>query len=101
MWDPTSVVPGSIMPAYKHQFTNEADIATAYAEAVTVKNVFNTPYGDEIQPGVEAFEAHKPVILAEAQKIAANMKNKDVKEMVASGKVPEIVALIAYLNRLK
>jgi cytochrome c oxidase cbb3-type subunit 2 len=29
------------------------------------------------------------------------MKNKDVKEMVAAGKVPEIVALIAYLNRLK
>jgi cytochrome c oxidase cbb3-type subunit 2 len=89
------------MPAYKHMFTNEADIATAYAEAVTVKNVFNTPYGDEIQPGVEAFKAYKPTILAEAQKIAANMKNKDVKEMVASGKVPEIVALIAYLNRLK
>jgi cytochrome c oxidase cbb3-type subunit 2 len=101
MWDPTSVVPGSIMPAYKHQFTNEADIATAYAEAVTVKNVFNTPYGDEIKAGVEAFEAHKPAILAEAQKIAADMKNKDVKEMVAAGKVPEIVALIAYLNRLK
>jgi len=101
MWEPTSVVPGSIMPAYKHMFTNEADIATAYAEAVTVKNVFNTPYGDEIQPGVEAFKAYKPAILAEAQKIAANMKNKDVKEMVAAGKVPEIVALIAYLNRLK
>jgi cytochrome c oxidase cbb3-type subunit 2 len=101
MWDPTSVVPGSIMPAYKHQFTNVADIATAYAEAVTVKNVFKTPYGDEIQPGVEAFEAHKPAILAEATKIAANMKNKDVKEAVAAGNVPEIVALIAYLNRLK
>ena len=101
MWEPTSVVPGSIMPAYKHMFTNEADIATAYAEAVTVKNVFNTPYGDEIQPGVEAFKAYKPTILAEAQKIAANMKNKDVKEMVAAGNVPEIVALIAYLNRLK
>jgi cytochrome c oxidase cbb3-type subunit 2 len=101
MWEPTSVVPGSIMPAYKHMFTNEADIATAYAEAVTVKNVFNTPYGDELKAGVEAFEAHKPAILAEAQKIAADMKNKDVKEMVAAGKVPEIVALIAYLNRLK
>jgi len=100
MWDPTSVVPGSIMPAYKHQFTNEADLATAYAEAVTVKNVFKTPYGDKIQPGVKAFEAYKPVILAEAKKIAANMKNKDVKDMVAAGKVPEIVALIAYLNSL-
>ena len=28
------------------------------------------------------------------------MKNKDVKEAVAAGKVPEVVALIAYLNSL-
>jgi len=101
MWDPTSVVPGSIMPAYKHHFTNVADIATAYAEAVTVKNVFKTPYGDEIQSGVEAYNAHKAAILAEAKKITADMKNKDVKAMVESGNIPEIVALIAYLNRLK
>jgi len=101
MWSPTSVVPGSIMPAYKHQFTNEADLATAYAEAVTVKKVFGTPYGDDVQPGQAAWDAYKPKVVAEAKKIAAKMKNQDVKDMVATGKVPEIVALIAYLNRLK
>jgi len=101
MWEPTSVVPGSIMPAYKHQFTNIADIETAYAEAVTVKNVFKTPYGDDIKAGKEAWEAYKPKVLAEAKKVASQMKNKDIKEMVASGNVPEVVALIAYLNRLK
>jgi len=101
MWDPASVVPGSIMPAYKHHFTNKADIATAYAEAVTVKDLFKTPYGDEIQPGVEAFNAHKSAILEEAQKVANDMKNQDVKDAVTAGNVPEIVALIAYLNRLK
>jgi cytochrome c oxidase cbb3-type subunit 2 len=102
MWDPPSVVPGSIMPAYKHQFKNVADLETAYAEAVTVKKVFNTPYGDDIQPGKAAYEAElKNKILPEARKIAAQMKNQDVKDMVAAGKVPEIVALIAYLNRLK
>ncbi len=100
MWEPTSVVPGSIMPAYKHQFTNAADIATAYAEAVTVKNVFKTPYGDDIKAGKEAWEAYKPKVLAEAKEVAAQMKNKDVKDMVAAGKVPEVVALIAYLNSL-
>ena len=100
MWEPTSVVPGSIMPAYKHQFTNAADIATAYAEAVTVKNVFKTPYGDDIKAGKEAWEAYKPKVLAEAKEVAAQMKNKDVKDMVAVGKVPEVVALIAYLNSL-
>ena len=100
MWEPTSVVPGSIMPAYKHMFTNKADIETAYAEAVTVKNVFNTPYGDDIQPGKEAWEAYKPKVLEEAKKIAADMKNKEVKDAVANGEIPEIVALIAYLNSL-
>ena len=29
------------------------------------------------------------------------MKNEAVKEAVANGQVPEIVALIAYLNSLK
>ncbi|MCF6206913.1 MAG: cytochrome-c oxidase, cbb3-type subunit II [Sulfurovum sp.] len=100
MWEPTSVVPGSIMPAYKHMFTNKADIATAYAEAVTVKNLFKTPYGDDIQAGKKAFEAYKPKILEEAKKIAAEMKNQDVKDAVAKGEIPEIVALIAYLNSL-
>ena len=102
MLDPTSVVPASIMPAYKHEFTNIADVETAYAEAVTVKTVFNTPYGPEIAPGKAAFEKHfKEVVLPEAKKIAAGMKNKDVKAMVEKGKIPEIVALIAYLNSLK
>jgi len=101
MWDPKSVVPQSIMPAYKHMFSNIADIETAYAEAVTVKTVFNTPYGDEFKGTKEAWEAYKPKVLEEAKAIAADMKNKDVKDMVAKGEVPEIVAMIAYLNRLK
>jgi cytochrome c oxidase cbb3-type subunit 2 len=102
MWDPKSVVPASIMPAYKHQFTNVADIETAYAEAVTVKNVFGTPYGDEIAPGKAAYEKHlKAQVLPDALKIAKEMKNKDVLAMVKQGKIPEIVAMIAYLNRLK
>jgi len=29
------------------------------------------------------------------------MKDQDVKDMVANGQIPEIVALIAYLNSLK
>jgi len=101
MLNPPKIVPGSIMPAYKHMFTNVADIETAYAEAVTVKNVFHTPYGPEIKMGKEAWEAYKPTLLAEAKKIADDMTDGDVKKMVSEGKVPEIVALIAYLNSLK
>ena len=102
MWNPKSVVPDSIMPAYKHEFTNIADTETAYAEAVTVKKIFNTPYGPEIAPGKEAYEKYyKSVMLPEAMKIAKEMKNKDVLAKVEKGEIPEIVALIAYLNKLK
>jgi cytochrome c oxidase cbb3-type subunit II len=110
MWDPSGVVPGSIMPAYRWLFKNTADVETAYAEMVTVTKVFNVPYNKAIPmkdgstetvklPG-SVEEAHAEA-LAEAQMIAADMKNQDVKDMVAAGKVPEIVALIAYLNSLK
>ncbi|RXJ57733.1 cytochrome-c oxidase, cbb3-type subunit II [Candidatus Marinarcus aquaticus] len=107
MLDPQSVVPGSIMPAYKHMFTNIADIETAYAEAYTVKTVFATPYdqdidGDgEIDVPLGTLEEAKASALKEAQAIAADMKNQAVKDAVANGQVPEIVALIAYLNSLK
>jgi len=107
MWDPKSVVPQSIMPAYKHQFTNIADIDTAYAEAVTVKTVFNTPYdqdlnGDgKVDVALGTLADAKSAALTEAKAIADNMKNKDVKDAVARGEIPEIVAMIAYLNRLK
>jgi cytochrome c oxidase cbb3-type subunit 2 len=102
MWDPKSVVPQSIMPAYKHHFTNIADIDTAYAEAVTVKKVFNTPY--DVEGGVKlgSLAEAKAAALAEAKTIAADMKNQNVKDAVARGEIPEIVALIAYMNnRLK
>jgi cytochrome c oxidase cbb3-type subunit 2 len=107
MWDPESVIPGSIMPAYKHQFTNMADIDTAYAEAYTVKTVFGTPYDQDlngdgnIDVPLGSYEEAKALALEEARAIAADMKNQAVKDAVANGQVPEIVALIAYLNSLK
>ncbi len=107
MMDPASVVPGSIMPSYAHQFSNIVDVETAYGEAVTVKNVFNTPYdvdlnGDgNIDVPLGTFEEAKAEALKEAQAIAADMKNQAVKDAVANGQIPEIVALIAYMNSLK
>ncbi|MDD5360168.1 MAG: cytochrome-c oxidase, cbb3-type subunit II [Sulfurovaceae bacterium] len=101
MWDPKSVVPQSIMPAYKHMFTNLADIDTAYAEALTVKKVFNTPYDAPNGTKLGTLDEGRAGALEEAKAIAADMKNQEVKDAVAAGKIPEIVALIAYLNRLK
>ncbi|MFA7083429.1 MAG: cytochrome-c oxidase, cbb3-type subunit II [Arcobacteraceae bacterium] len=107
MADPQSVVPGSIMPAYKHHFTKIADIDTAYGEAYTIKKVFSTPYdqdlnGDgQIDVPLGTYEEARARALEEAKVIAADMKNQAVKDAVANGQVPEIVALIAYLNSLK
>ncbi len=101
MMNPPSVVPGSIMPAYKHMFTNIADVETAYAEAYTVKTVFNVPYDADGMPKLGTLEEAEALALEEAKVIAAGMKNQDVKDKVAAGEIPEIVALIAYLNSLK
>ncbi|WP_353661744.1 cytochrome-c oxidase, cbb3-type subunit II [Hydrogenimonas sp. SS33] len=100
MWEPTSVVPGSIMPAYKHMFRQNADIETAYAECYTDKVVFNVPYDKPGYPKLGTLAEAKKQALEEAKKIAADMKNQDVKDAVARGEIPEIVALIAYLNSL-
>jgi cytochrome c oxidase cbb3-type subunit 2 len=110
MKDPAKIVPGSIMPAYPWMFKNSADIATTYAEQVTVNKVFSVPYNKEIptkdggktvvKMGKNLAEA-KALALEEAKAIAADMKDQDVKDAVARGEIPEIVALIAYLNSLK
>ena len=101
MMEPTSVVPGSIMPAYKHMFVNNADIETAYAEAVTVKKVFNVPYDQDGMPKLGSYDEAQKAALEEAKKITLNMKNESIKKAVENGSIPQIVALIAYLNSLK
>ncbi len=110
MKDPAAIVPGSIMPAYKWLFTNEADIDTAFAEQLTVSQFFSVPYNKPVpmkdgsnkivEMAGSVAEAHA-MALEEAQVVVADMKDQDVKDAVASGKIPEIVALIAYLNSLK
>ena len=101
MFEPSSVVPGSIMPAYKHMFKKNADIETAYAEAVTVKKVFNVPYDVEGQTKLGTWKEASEEAKAEAKIIVDQMKNQEIKDAFARGEIREIVALIAYLNSLK
>ena len=110
MWDPEKVVPGTIMPAYRWMFVNNTDVDTAYAEMLTVEEYFGVPYNKPvpmkdgstktIKMGATLNEARK-MALEEAKLIAADMKNQDVKDAVELGRIPEIVALIAYMNSLK
>jgi cytochrome c oxidase cbb3-type subunit 2 len=101
MMAPASVVPGTVMPAYPHMFENKADVATAYANANTQKQVFAVPYDQEGMPKLGSWADAQANALEEAKLIVADMKNQDVKNAVANGNIPEIVALIAYLNSLK
>ena len=89
------------MPAYAHMFNKNADIETAYAEAVTVKKVFNVPYDMEGMPKLGSWEEAQAEIRAEAEAIVSQMKDQDVKDAFARGEIRQIVALIAYLNSLK
>ena len=110
MKDPASVVPGSIMPGYPWMFTNLADIDTAYAEQVTVRDVFSVPYNTPLpmKDGsketvvlADTLAGAQASALEEAKLVAADMKDKSIQDAVAAGKIPEIVAIIAYLNCLK
>jgi len=100
MMDPTTVVPGSIMPAYKHLFSNNSDLETAYAEAFTNKAVFGVPYDAENGIKLGSYEDARAAMLKDAEAIVADMKHPEVKAAFKNGEVKEIVALIAYLNSL-
>jgi len=107
MYNPEALVPGSIMPSYKDMYSQYIDFGTAYAEAYTVKKVFSTPYDKDLNGNgkidvpLGSYSNAKKLALQEAKVITADIKNKKIKEAVAEGKIPQIVALIAYLNSLK
>jgi len=110
MKDPKILVPSSIMPGYPWMFVNKADIDTAYATQLTNAQFFGVPYNKPVpmkdgtttvvKMAGSVAEAHA-MALAEAKEVIAKMKDQDVKDAVARGEIPEIVALIAYLNSLK
>jgi len=110
MKDPSGVVPGSIMPKYTWMYENIADVETAYAEQLTIAQFFAVPYNKAVpmkdgstkivKMGANLAQANA-LALAEAKLIVADMKDQNIKDAVANGQIPEIVAIIAYMNSLK
>ena len=91
MYDPTSMSPGSIMPTYPHLFKH--DLNTTYTAAkIKTLQTMGTPYP-------EGF-ADKAVedIRIQSRKIADNLAKDKITQENLENK--EIVALIAYLQRL-
>ncbi len=117
MKDPAAIVPGSIMPKYTWMYTKMVDIDTAFAEQLTDAQFFAVPYNKPVpmkeldvdgKPKTKIVKMGKSIAeanamaLVEAKDIVKNMKDQDIKDAVNKrGEIPEIVALIAYLNSLK
>ncbi|MFC3881930.1 cytochrome-c oxidase, cbb3-type subunit I [Algoriphagus namhaensis] len=89
MTDPRSMSPGSLMPPYPWMATNENDYSDLPAKIRTLQSL-GVPYP-------EGFDQEATADLeAQAHKVVANLKDAGIEVMPNT----EIVALIAYLQRL-
>lgn len=91
MVDPTSMSPGSIMPAYPHLLEDKLDLRDLPAKINALRKL-GTPYPKGFEK--EAIGDAQ----TQAQKIARNLAEQSVKDANIEDK--EIVAIIAYLQRL-
>ncbi len=89
MVDPTSMSPGSIMPEYSWMVDNELDFADTEAKIAALRKL-GTPYE----------EGYEQRAIDDAMKQAVGIKNNLAKEGIEVKANSEIVALIAYLQRL-
>ena len=90
MLDPGAVSNGSIMPPYPWLFEDIIDMS-ATAGKITAMRTLGVPYAD----GYE--QIANTVLMEQAELIAKNLKEQDGIEIMPEA---EIVALIAYLQRL-
>jgi cytochrome c oxidase cbb3-type subunit I/II len=89
MLEPTSMSPGSIMPTYGWLYDQNIDVASTNSKIHAMRKL-GVPYAE----GYES-QANKD-LAQQAQGIADNLKKDKIQ--VSSKK--EIIALIAYLQRL-
>ena len=109
MWNPQSTSPGSIMPGYKWLFANEAmDYSTTEAKMKAMQTL-GVPYTDaDIANAKQSIEKQSSAIEKNLYNDPDFVKSYDDSKKKAAAKgevfVPmkdrEIVALIAYLQRL-
>jgi len=90
MFDPTSMSPGSVMPHYPWLYSKTIDVRSTTSKMAVMQKL-GVPYTDE------EIKSGKADLEAQANEIAAELKEQGVKEADAS---KEIIALIAYLQRL-
>lgn len=109
MWNPQSTSPGSIMPGYKWLFTNEAMDYSSTEAKMKAMQTLGVPYTDaDIANAKQSIEKQSATIEKNLYNDPDFVKSYDDSKKKAAAKgevfVPmkdrEIVALIAYLQRL-
>jgi cytochrome c oxidase cbb3-type subunit I/II len=91
MIDPTTMSPGSIMPAYPHLAEQQLDMRDLPAK-ITALRKLGTPYPRDFEKYAISNAQEQ------ARKVAKNLAEQGVKDAGLEDK--EIVAIIAYLQRL-
>ncbi len=91
MLDPTTMSPGSIMPTYPWIIDNDIDTSLTAAK-VRVLQKLGTPYPKGYDQ-IATQDLHKQAVI-----VAKNLNEQGIKDPGLENK--EIVALIAYLQRL-
>lgn len=89
MLEPQTMSPGSIMPTYGWLFDDRVDMKGIQAKVKAMQSL-GVPYTKEEADQAEA------IAMAQANKIKDNLK----KDKLTTPADAEIVALIAYLQRL-
>lgn len=89
MLDPTSMSPGSIMPAYPWLLDDQVDVSSTVAKIKAMKRL-GVPYPENYE-NLAAKDMEE-----QANKIAENLKKDGIQTLADR----EIVALIAYLQRM-
>ena len=89
MYDPRIMSPGSIMPAYPFMIDNKVDTSLTGAK-IRAMQTLGVPYPEGYDKQANAD------LLAQGKKIQANLK----KDKLDAGATSEIVAMIAYLQRM-
>jgi cytochrome c oxidase cbb3-type subunit I/II len=109
MWNPQSISPGSIMPGYKWLFANEAMDYSSTEAKMKAMQTLGVPYTDaDIANAKQSIEKQSSAIEKNLYNDPDFVKSYDDSKKKAAAKgevfVPmkdrEIVALIAYLQRL-
>ena len=103
MFDPRSMSPGSIMPAYEHLLTNKLDTSHIQQKLIVMSNL-GVPYYqediDEAEASIQKQTAQIVQSLKASRVVVAKDPSRPKETQIAIEPDQEIIALIAYLQCL-